>query len=103
MLATLRKLCKGRRWAGTRLKLQVRESLVTARGYDQPSSPRDIEATAIACSRPNAPPQVAAACAAVGRDGFINYFGLQRFGAGGAPTHEVSCARPWYPTHSMLH
>ncbi|EFJ45168.1 hypothetical protein VOLCADRAFT_64047, partial [Volvox carteri f. nagariensis] len=36
--------------------------------------------------------QVTAACEAVARTGFINYFGLQRFGTGGAPTHEVGRA-----------
>ncbi|GLC42432.1 hypothetical protein PLESTM_001332600 [Pleodorina starrii] len=36
--------------------------------------------------------QVTASCEAVARNGFINYFGLQRFGTGGAPTHEVGRA-----------
>ncbi|PNH12179.1 Multisubstrate pseudouridine synthase 7 [Tetrabaena socialis] len=35
---------------------------------------------------------VAAACESVGRRGFLNYFGLQRFGSGGAPTHVVGRA-----------
>ncbi|GIL81041.1 hypothetical protein Vretifemale_10170 [Volvox reticuliferus] len=36
--------------------------------------------------------QVTAACETVARNGFINYFGLQRFGTGGAATQEVGKA-----------
>jgi hypothetical protein len=31
--------------------------------------------------------ELAAACAALGARGFINYFGLQRFGSSSIPTH----------------
>ena len=41
--------------------------------------------------------QISAACDAVAARGFINYFGLQRFGTGGAPTHEVrAVGRVWW-------
>jgi hypothetical protein len=33
--------------------------------------------------------QIAAACESLKQRGFINYFGLQRFGTGGSPTHKV--------------
>ncbi|KAI3979793.1 hypothetical protein MKX01_013888 [Papaver californicum] len=35
---------------------------------------------------------IKAAAAALGRSGFINYFGLQRFGSGSVPTHLVGAA-----------
>jgi tRNA pseudouridine13 synthase len=37
-------------------------------------------------------PAVAAAAAALSSSGFINYYGLQRFGSGTAPTHRVGAA-----------
>lgn len=36
--------------------------------------------------------QLAAACEAVASRGFINYYGLQRFGTAGVPTHKVGAA-----------
>ncbi len=37
-------------------------------------------------------PLVAAACERVKSQGFVNYFGLQRFGKGGAPSHAIGLA-----------
>ncbi len=45
--------------------------------------------------------QVAEACKQLRDSGFINYFGLQRFGTGGTPTHKVgSLAEAGFPTGS---
>ena len=42
--------------------------------------------------------QVEEACRRVAEVGFINYFGLQRFGTGGAPTHQVRLGQQWART-----
>ena len=48
--------------------------------------------------QPHSMAEIASAAAAVKEHGFVNYFGLQRFGSGAVGTHEVgvrfSCAQP---------
>ena len=39
------------------------------------------------CGLVQGPAAVARAAQAVGQQGFINFYGLQRFGSGGVPTH----------------
>ncbi|GBG00206.1 hypothetical protein Rsub_12987 [Raphidocelis subcapitata] len=49
--------------------------------------------------------QLEAACAAVKARGFVNYFGMQRFGTGGAPTHAVGALllrREWEAAARLL-
>ena len=41
---------------------------------------------------PEARSTVAAAATALHESGFINYFGLQRFGSGDAPTHRIGAS-----------
>ena len=36
------------------------------------------------------------ACSSLRDNGFINYFGLQRFGTGGAPTHEIGLSTSFF-------
>jgi tRNA(Glu) U13 pseudouridine synthase TruD len=53
----------------------------------------------------NAPSQLEAACADVRARGFVNYFGMQRFGTGGAPTHAVGALllrREWEAAARLL-
>lgn len=52
---------------------------------------------------------VSAAAAALKQSGFINYFGLQRFGTGAVPTHRsasvilgTNSVHPWLQTHTCL-
>jgi hypothetical protein len=39
--------------------------------------------------------QIIKVCRRLSEVGFVNYFGLQRFGSGGAPTHRYGVADVW--------
>ncbi|GFR51215.1 hypothetical protein Agub_g13587, partial [Astrephomene gubernaculifera] len=83
------------RLAGNEFHLVMRDVRPTGH-LQQPQGQREAgsssSSTAAAAAVEEVIAEVATACEAVARNGFINYFGLQRFGTGGAPTHQVGRA-----------
>lgn len=61
---------------------------------------------AVCCAASGVLLQIASAVSEVREKGFINYFGLQRFGTGNVPTHRWAQGKPWHgcgPATNLLH
>ncbi|KAJ9513669.1 hypothetical protein QJQ45_015421, partial [Haematococcus lacustris] len=70
--------------AGNRFNILLR---AVRASNNSPGAPADAQPSALTLRQ-----QLEASCQAIDRHGFVNYFGLQRFGTAGVPTYRVGVA-----------